>query len=40
LPPPFLIVILVLSLFVGIITGIYPAYRTTKISALNALRYE
>jgi ABC-type antimicrobial peptide transport system permease subunit len=40
LPPTFLIVILVLSLVVGIITGIYPAYRTTKISALNALRYE
>ncbi len=40
LPPQFLVVILILSLFVGIVTGIYPAYRTTKISALNALRYE
>lgn len=40
LPPSFLIAILVLSLVVGMVTGIYPAYRTTKISALNALRYE
>lgn len=36
----FIILIAVLSLGVGIITGIYPAKRATKISALNALRYE
>jgi ABC-type lipoprotein release transport system permease subunit len=39
--PPFLIVfILVSSFFVGLITGLYPARRAKKISALNALRYE
>ena len=36
----FVILIAVLSLGVGITTGIYPARRATKISALNALRYE
>ncbi len=40
LPFPFLITIILLSLLVGIATGIYPAQRATKISALNALRYE
>ena len=40
LPIPFVILILVLSLIVGLATGIYPAQRATKISALNALRYE
>ncbi len=39
-PLPFAIVILLLSLFVGFGTGIYPANRSTKISALDALRYE
>lgn len=29
-----------LSLFIGVITGIFPAKRATKISALNSLRYE
>ena len=36
----FIILIAVLSLGVGITTGLYPARRATKISALNALRYE
>lgn len=40
IPPLFIILILFLSLFVGLITGIYPARRATNISALNALRYE
>jgi ABC-type lipoprotein release transport system permease subunit len=40
IPPYFVTVIIVLSLVVGIATGIYPARRATKISALNALRYE
>lgn len=39
-PLPFLLVVVCLSLLVGIATGIYPAKRATKISALNALRYE
>lgn len=39
-PLSFVLVIIFLSLLVGIVTGIYPAKRTTKISALNALRYE
>lgn len=39
--PPFLIIfILVSSFIVGVITGVYPAMRAKKISALNALRYE
>ncbi|MEI7891067.1 MAG: FtsX-like permease family protein [bacterium] len=32
--------IVAISLFVGFLTGIYPARRAQKISALNALRYE
>ena len=36
----FTATVLLLSLIVGLITGIYPARRATKISALNALRYE
>ena len=40
LPWTFLVLIIVVSLFVGILTGMYPARRATKISALNALRYE
>jgi ABC-type antimicrobial peptide transport system permease subunit len=40
MPLGFTLLIIVLSLFVGIVTGIYPAKRATKISALNALRYE
>lgn len=36
----FVVIIVFLSLLVGIATGIYPAKRSTKISALNALRYE
>jgi ABC-type lipoprotein release transport system permease subunit len=39
-PPIFIIVILGLALTVGLITGLYPARHATKISALNALRYE
>jgi len=40
IPPSFVLIILILSLTVGLLTGIYPARRATKISALNALRYE
>lgn len=40
LPWPFLLLVIFLSLLVGIATGIFPAKRATKISALNALRYE
>lgn len=40
LPYIFTFFIVVSSFFVGIITGIYPAKRATKISALDALRYE
>lgn len=39
-PLYFVLLIAALSLGVGIATGIYPAKRATKISALNALRYE
>ncbi len=39
---PFLFAssIILLAFTVGILTGLYPARRATKISALNALRYE
>ena len=32
--------IIIASFFVGLVTGLYPAQRAKKISALNALRYE
>lgn len=40
IPPYVIIVVLILSTVIGILTGIFPALRATKISALNALRYE
>ncbi len=40
LPTTFVFAVLSFSIFVGLVTGIYPARRATKISALNALRYE
>ena len=40
IPPNFGLIIVVISLAVGTLTGIFPARRATKISALNALRYE
>jgi ABC-type antimicrobial peptide transport system permease subunit len=40
IPNSLIVAIVLLALSVGIITGFYPAYRATKISALNALRYE
>lgn len=40
IPPTFLVLIFILSLTVGLVTGIYPSKRATKISALDALRYE
>ena len=40
IPVLFIVLIVGLSLLIGILTGIYPAKRATKISALNALRYE
>lgn len=40
IPSLFIAAVIFLSLTVGLITGIYPARRATKISALNALRYE
>ena len=40
IPFSFIIFIIGLSFLVGIATGLYPAQRAKKISALNALRYE
>lgn len=40
IPFSFVMVIIIISFIVGIVTGIYPARRATKISALDALRYE
>lgn len=39
-PLSFVVFVILLSILVGIATGYYPAKRATKISALNALRYE
>lgn len=39
-PPIFAFGIILLALFVGLVTGYYPSRRATKISALDALRYE
>ena len=40
IPMNFTIFILITSFIVGVVTGIYPAQRAKRISALNALRYE
>lgn len=40
LPSAFVMLVFLLSIFVGLITGLYPSKRATKISALDALRYE
>jgi ABC-type antimicrobial peptide transport system permease subunit len=40
LPWPMVLGIVALSFIVGVVTGIYPARRATRITALNALRYE
>ncbi len=39
-PFSFVLVVIILAIIVGILTGYFPARRATKISALNALRYE
>jgi ABC-type antimicrobial peptide transport system permease subunit len=40
IPPAFVAIIIGLSIIVGVATGLYPARHATRISALNALRYE
>jgi len=40
IPWSFAVLVILLSFVVGVLTGIYPAKQATKISALNALRYE
>ncbi len=39
-PYTFLLGVFVTSIFIGILTGIYPSYKASKTSALDALRYE
>ncbi len=39
-PPELVIVALVLSILISFLTGAYPSRRASRISALNALRYE
>lgn len=39
-PMSLVVLMFIISLIVGVITGLYPAGRAKKISALNALRYE
>lgn len=40
IPPVFVLQIIFLSFVIGVATGLYPARRATRISALDALRYE
>lgn len=40
LPPLFVLFIIISAFVVGLLTGLYPAHRAKKTSALNALRYE
>ncbi|PIS07579.1 hypothetical protein COT78_02680 [Candidatus Berkelbacteria bacterium CG10_big_fil_rev_8_21_14_0_10_43_13] len=40
IPNWFLLTIIVLSVFIGYLTGIYPSHRAAKINPLDALRYE
>ena len=40
IPLNFTVFILITSFIVGVATGVYPAQRAKRISALNALRYE
>ena len=40
IPPLLGILVLLCAFFIGVFTGWYPSRRATKISALNALRYE
>lgn len=39
-PTPSLLAILLVAILTGMLTGLYPSRRATKISALDALRYE
>lgn len=39
-PPELIVVAIVLSVFISFLTGAYPSRRASRISALNALRYE
>jgi putative ABC transport system permease protein len=39
-PPLFIVLILIGGSFIGLLTGVFPARRASKIDALNALRYK
>jgi len=39
-PLTFLLGVFIFSFIVGLLTGLYPARRATKINALDVLRYE
>lgn len=40
IPAVFVTLVFILSVIVGLVTGLYPSKRATRISALDALRYE
>jgi len=40
IPSTLAVLVVICAFFIGVLTGWYPSRRATKISALNALRYE
>lgn len=40
IPTWFLLTIIILSVFIGYLTGLYPSHRAAKLNPLDALRYE
>jgi putative ABC transport system permease protein len=39
-PTIFVVLVVAFSAIVGLLTGIYPSYRASKINPLDALRYK
>jgi len=39
-PASFVIAIVIISIFIGLLTGLYPARRAVKVKSLDVLRYE
>ena len=39
-PASFVIAIMIISIFIGLLTGLYPARRAVKVKSLDVLRFE